>query len=277
MGCQGSNGPAACRRGVSPERLDGRVAVVSGVGPGLGDEIARLLASKGARVSLLARSAEHVEKLAGEIRAGGGEALAVPTDIADAAQTARAVARTVEACGGIDVLVHNARARVPYRAFVDDDPASWELSFRVNVMGAMTLTQRAVPHLSAAGGGSIVFVGTMLTRKPLATMGPYAASKGALLTMAGTLAAELGPANIRVNTVVPGWMMGPSLQRWFEASAAARDGEPADEYAAAAARTALRRLPTAADCAQAVLFFASDMSAAVTGQTLDVNAGEVFA
>lgn len=260
-----------------PVRLDGKVALVVGVGPGLGDDIATTLAARGATVALGARSADHLHDVAHRIDQAGGNCGVAPGDVSNPDEAARMVAETADRFGRLDIVVHNARARVPYRPFAEDDLGAWDLSYRVNVLGAAAVTQAAIPHLRSAGGGSIVFVGTMLTRKPLPTMGAYASSKGALLTMAATLAAELGPANIRVNTVVPGWMDGPSLREWF-GRAAERAGTTAEhEYDVAARRAALGRLPTSMDCAQAVLFFASDMSAAITGQTLDVNAGEVFA
>jgi NAD(P)-dependent dehydrogenase (short-subunit alcohol dehydrogenase family) len=227
-------------------------------------------------VALAARTSSHLEQLRQQIEEAGGLALSIVTDVSDVEQARAAAQITADRFGRIDILVHNARARVRYQAFVDDDLASWEASFKVNVLGAIAMTQQVVPHMKAGGGGSIVFIGTMLTRKPLATMGAYASTKGALLTLARTLAVELGPANIRVNTVVPGWMLSPSLEQWFASAGAAKDSGAANERAAAESRTALGRLPTAADCADAVLFFASDMSSAITGQTLDVNAGEVF-
>ena len=259
-----------------PVRLDGKVALVVGVGPGLGDDIATTLVGRGASVVLAARSADRLQELSGRLEQSGGSCAVVAGDVAVAEDAARMVAETIARFGRLDIVVHNARARVAYRPFADDDLAAWELSYRVNVLGAAMVTQAAIPHLRAAGGGSIVFVGTMLTRKPLPTMGAYASSKGALLTMAATLAAELGPDNIRVNTIVPGWMDSPSLREWFRRAAERSGTTEEHEYGVAARGAALGRLPTSLECAQAVLFFASDLSAAVTGQTLDVNAGEVF-
>jgi NAD(P)-dependent dehydrogenase (short-subunit alcohol dehydrogenase family) len=129
--------------------------------------------------------------------------------------------------------------------------------------------------MKAQGGGSIVFINSMVIRKILPNQGGYAASKGALMTAAQVLAKELGPHRIRVNSVVPGWMWGPSVEGWFEMRA--KQGPSVQEqYDAIAKDIPLGMIPPDDDVANAVVFFASDLSAVVTGQSLDVNGGEVF-
>ena len=126
------------------------------------------------------------------------------------------------------------------------------------------------------GGGSIVMVNSMIVRVPQPRMGVYAASKGALLAATQALAQEVGVHGIRVNSVVPGYIWGPSLEAWFAQQAQQRGVDPQVVYDEVAAQTALRHLPTSAEIADAVVFFASDLARAVTGQSLDVNGGHFF-
>ena len=130
--------------------------------------------------------------------------------------------------------------------------------------------------MKTASRGSIVMINSMSMRIIEPHFGSYAASKGALLKVAQTMAKELGTSVIRVNSVVPGYIWGPALERYFADLARQRGTTPAAVYAEVASRTALGRIPTSDDVAAAVVFFASDLSRAVTGQALDVNAGHYF-
>jgi NAD(P)-dependent dehydrogenase (short-subunit alcohol dehydrogenase family) len=129
--------------------------------------------------------------------------------------------------------------------------------------------------MTARRRGSIVFVNSMIIRQPRPLAGGYATAKGALLTAAQVLARELGPHQIRVNTIVPGWLRGPTVERYVEAASARAGTSAQEQYDELAAGIALPDIPTDADCADAAVFFASDLSSAVTGQALDVNGGEV--
>jgi NAD(P)-dependent dehydrogenase (short-subunit alcohol dehydrogenase family) len=130
--------------------------------------------------------------------------------------------------------------------------------------------------MKAQGGGSIVFVNSMVVRKPLPTQGSYATSKGALLTAAQILAKELGVHNIRVNSMVPGWMMGPAVETYFEMVERSAGVPPQETYEQIASEIALGTIPTDDDCAKVAVFLASDLSSAMTGQAVDVNGGETF-
>lgn len=256
--------------------LKDRTAIVSGIGPGMGRDISLALAREGADVVLLGRTPEKVERLAAEIRALGRRSLPLPTDIADAEQCRRAVARAHAELGRIDVLVNNAfkggLEPVTEKASMED----WRRIFDVNVFGSVQLTQQVIPHMRAQGGGSIVFVNSMSMRIIEPGFGGYAASKGALMTAAQTLAKELGPDRIRVNSVVPGYIWGPALEGYFKHLAVQRGTTAEKIYEEIASRTALRHIPTSAEIADAVVFFASDLSRVITGQALDVNAGHFF-
>ncbi|HXA74758.1 MAG TPA: SDR family oxidoreductase [Acidimicrobiales bacterium] len=257
--------------------LAGKVCVVSGVGPGLGRQAARALAAHGADVVLAARREANLAEVLGEVTALGARALAVPTNIVDPEACAALMAAAAEEFGGIDVVVNNAFRSDVFQSFEDVDLGIWRKIMEVNLFGSLQMTKAALLHLRKRGGGSVVNVASMVTRQPQPGQGGYAISKGALLTATRVLAFELGPSNIRVNAVVPGWMAGPSVDIYIEMTSSGR-GVPAqaviDELNA---RVPLGRIPSDADVAGAIVYLASDLSAAMTGQALDTNGGEIFA
>jgi len=255
--------------------LAGRVVIVSGVGPGLGQAVALACAREGADLVLAARSTRALEEVAEHVRGLGRRALPVTTDIARAGDCTRLAALTREHFGRADVLVNNAFRSAPYDTFEDAKLDDWRQIFEVNVFGSLALTQAVVPLMKPAGG-SVVMINSMSTRIIEPRFGGYAASKGALMTAAQMLAKELGGYRIRVNSVVPGYIWGPALERWFAALAGQRGTTPEAIYEEIAGRTALGHIPTSEEVAAAVVFFASDLSRAITGQALDVNAGHFF-
>lgn len=256
--------------------LAGRVAIVSGVGPGLGREVARAFAREGADLVLAARTPASLADLAEELRVAGRRALEVQTDITRREDCQRLVTRAREELGGIDVLVNNAFDMGAMKALADADDEDLLRPLRVNLLGSLQLTREVVPAMRERGQGAIVMVNSMVVRDVLPKMGPYAASKAALLAAAQGLARELGPDGIRVNSVLPGYIWGPNLQAYFAHQAAQRGVDPQQVYDETAALTALRRLPTPEEIADAVVFLASDLSRAITGQSLDVNSGQVL-
>jgi NAD(P)-dependent dehydrogenase (short-subunit alcohol dehydrogenase family) len=146
----------------------------------------------------------------------------------------------------------------------------------VNLFGSLQLTKSVIPHMKSQGGGSIVFVNSMIIRKILPLQGGYATSKGALMTAAQVLAKELGPHKIRVNSIVPGWMWGPSVEGYFKMMESQTGKSQQESYDEIASAIPLGEIPTDDDTANAAVFFASDLASVITGQALDVNGGEVF-
>ena len=256
--------------------LQNRVAIVSGIGPGMGRDISIALARAGADIVLAARGADKLAAVADEVRALGRRAVALPTDIARAEDCQRLVDAAIAELGRVDVLVNNAFKGGLEPLFADADLDEWRKVFDVNVFGSLQLTQSVVPHMRRQGGGSIVFINSMSMRVIEPRFAGYASSKGALMVAAQSLARELGPDKIRVNSVVPGYIWGASLEGYFKALAKQQGVTPEAIYDQIAARTALRHIPTSAEIADAVLFFASDLSRVVTGQALDVNGGHHF-
>ena len=256
--------------------LRNHVAIVSGIGPGLGQAIARALAREGAAVALAARSAARLEELADEIRGAGGRAIAVPTDIGAADSCRALVEATERELGPVDTLVNNAYHPGTYERIDSTDLETWRAPFEVNVLGSLRLSQAVLPGMKQRGRGSIVMINSMSMRRMMELFGGYAASKAALNAATQTLALEVGPSGVRVNSVVPGYIWGPPLEAYFAAEAERAGVAPSAIHDAVAAQTALRRIPTSEEIAESVLFFASDMSKAITGQSLDVNAGHWF-
>ena len=256
--------------------LAGKVAVVSGIGPGMGRALSLRMARSGADVVLAARTESKLVDVATEVEALGRRAVCVPTDIGSPEHCARLVERAEQELGGIDILVNNAFEEDPFISFEDGGPDVWRKVFDTNVFGTLQLTQAVLPSMRRRGGGAIVMISTLSTRIVNPLLGGYASSKRALMTAAQTLALELGPAGIRVNTVAPGHIRGPSLEWYFDKLAAERGTTAQAVYDEIAAMNCLHHIHTPEEISGAVLFLVSDRSRAITGQTLDVNAGRYF-
>jgi len=242
--------------------LRDKVVVVAGVGPGLGRSIALASAREGADVVLAARTASRLDDVAKEVDALGRRGLPVPTDLADADAAERLTAAARDAFGRVDALVFNALAMPPIK----------ELGV-VPLVAALRLTRLFTPLLSESKG-SVVMINSMVVRFSQRTMGPYKLAKAALLAMAQSLATELGPQGVRVNSVAPGHIWGDSLKWYFGYQAKKRGVSVEEIYAETAAPIDLGRLPEPDEIADAVVFLASPMARAITGQCLDVNCGE---
>jgi NAD(P)-dependent dehydrogenase (short-subunit alcohol dehydrogenase family) len=253
--------------------LQDKVVVVAGVGPGLGRSVALASAREGADVVLAARTAPRLDDVAKEVTALGRRALAVPTDLADPEAAARLAEAAHQAFGRVDAVVYNALAMPPIRDLGEVSLEAVRVSFDANVVAALHLTRLFTPAL-AESRGSVVMISSMVVRFSQRTMGPYKLSKAALLAMAQSLATELGPRGIRVNSVAPGHIWGGSLKWYFGHLARKRGVEVQQIYDETAAGTDLRKLPEPDEVADAVVFLASPLARAITGQCLDVNCGE---
>ena len=253
--------------------LDGKVVVVSGVGPALGRAVCVRAGAEGARVVLAARTASRLDEIAGEIRDAGGQALTVPTDITDDAAVDALVERAVGEFGRVDVLVNNAFALPSMKPLARTDFEQITSSLDLTVLGALRVIKAFTPALAEANG-AIVNINSMVIRHSEPRYGSYKIAKSALLAMSQTLATELGGDGIRVNSVAPGYIWDDQL-KWYFGEVAKKYGiTPEQVYQQTASRSDLKRLPEPDEIADAVLFLASDMARAITGHTLDVNCGE---
>jgi NAD(P)-dependent dehydrogenase (short-subunit alcohol dehydrogenase family) len=258
---------------VVAELLKDRVVVISGVGPALGTTLARRCAEAGADLVLAARTVERVEDVAKQITDLGRRAVAIGTDITDEEQVNNLISESLNAFGKVDVLINNA-FRVPsMKPFANTTFDHIRDTIELTVLGALRLIQGFTPTLTETKG-SVVNVNSMVVRHSDPKQGAYKMAKSALLAMSQSLASELGPQGIRVNSVLPGYIWGGTLQGYFEHQAG-KYGTTVDEiYKAAAVNSDLKRLPTEDEVASAILFMASDLSSGITGQALDVNCGE---
>jgi len=257
--------------------LSGKVCIVSGVGPGLGRQAARALAAHGADLVLAARKQATLDAVLAEVTQIGARAITVPTDITDPDACARLMAAATVEFGGIDVLVNNAFRFDAFQSFEQVDLAIWRKIMDTNLFGSLQMTRAALPFMRERGGGSVVMVASMVARQPQPVQGGYAISKGALLTATRVLAYELGPSGVRVNAVVPGWMAGPSVDMYIQMTSDGRGVPPQVVIDELNARVPLGHIPSDEDVAGSIVYLASDLSSAMTGQTVDTNGGEIFA
>lgn len=253
--------------------LEDRTVIVSGVGPGLGREIAAAAARDGANVVLGARTEANLEKAADEIDPTGARVAWAATDITNGDQCDALVALAVKRFGRVDALVNCAALDAIFGGVEDANWDDWQRAMEINVFGTMRMTQAAIPHLKERGG-SVVFIGSQAMYWSQVPQTAYAASKSALLGAVSHLARELGPYQIRVNTVIPTWMWGPPVEGYVNMTAKAQGVEPDVIIAGITANMPLGEIPSDGDVADAVVFFASDRARMITGQALLVNAGE---
>jgi NAD(P)-dependent dehydrogenase (short-subunit alcohol dehydrogenase family) len=257
--------------------LEDKVVIVSGIGPGLGQELAINAGREGAKVVLAARTQAFLDEVDAEVRKTGAETLVVATDITQTDQCQNLVDKTVERFGRIDALINSAYSGGTFCTFEDANLDDWRKTMEVNLFGSLGLTQLVVPVMKNQGKGAIVNINTLVERKPLPMQAAYASSKGALTVATRMLAKELGPHGIRVNSVAMGWMWGPPVEGFVKGQAKAT-GQSVDEVIADITKDIpIGVIPDDADCANAALFFASDLSAVVTGANLNCNGGEFMA
>ncbi|MFJ2744314.1 SDR family oxidoreductase [Streptomyces sp. NPDC087440] len=258
--------------------IEGKTVVVSGVGAGLGHRVAEAVVRDGGNAVLGARTESRLAQCAAAIDPDGKRTAWLPTDITSEAACDRLAALALERFGAIDAVVHVAAYDTYFGGLESADFSAWQQVLDVNLLGTLRMTRACLPALKADGGGSVVFIGTQsaIAAPTEVEQAAYAASKGALTSAMYSLARELGPHGVRVNTVLPGWMWGPPVQGYV-AYAAATEGVPESTvHDRLNARMALPAMPTDTDVANAALFFTSDLARSITGQQLLVNAGEVM-
>ncbi|MEU4926522.1 SDR family oxidoreductase [Streptomyces yokosukanensis] len=258
--------------------LTGKTVVVSGVGAGLGHQVAAAVVRDGGNAVLGARTEANLAKSAAEIDPDGTRTAYRATDITDEGQCEALAALARERFGGIEAVVHVAAWDSYFGGIEGADFATWQSVIDVNLLGTLRMTRACLPLLKAGGGGSVVFIGTQsaVAAPTQVEQAAYAASKGALTSAMYSLARELGPHRIRVNTVLPGWMWGPPVQAYVQFTAQTEGVPEAEVLGRLTGRMALPELATDGDVADAAVFLASDRARAVTGQSLLVNAGELM-
>lgn len=251
--------------------LTGRVALITGASSrGIGSGAAKKLAEHGAKVFLLARRENELQAQVEALEAIGAEAGYAVCDVSDEAQCKAAIDACIDKFGQLDIMVLAAGISgktVPEGSF-DFDSADWERVLGINLYGQYYMYKHGYEHLAKGGHGSIVQISSMAALKVSGGL-PYSASKGALLRMVPWYAKKLGPLGIRVNAICPGLI---------DTDMTNPPGYDTTEllHKPAAAKAPLRRCATIEDCANAILFLASDASWCITGNHLAVDGGEAI-
>jgi NAD(P)-dependent dehydrogenase (short-subunit alcohol dehydrogenase family) len=247
--------------------LKGQAALVAGGAGGIGEAVSRILAAAGAAIVVADFDAAKAAQVIESIKAAGGSASAVAADLRDEASVREAVDAAARAQGGgFDILANIAggmHAHAPWAPLTETTTESWDAVTQINLRYVFWTCRAAIPVLEERGGGAIVNVGSVAALSASPGQSAYGAGKAAVLQLTKTLAVECGPAKIRVNAVSPGVTLTPPARK-------ALASETGDAYRAA---TPLRALGVPEDIARAVLFFASPMSAHITGQDLTVDGG----
>lgn len=251
--------------------LDGKVVIVTGGSEGIGKATARSLAREGARVVVCARRADVLEHAAAELRADTGAAIvAVTADVADEAALARVVAAAVDRFGRLDAIVNNAgTSRAAAFDVVTD--AVWHADLDLKLFAAIRLTRLALPHLRAAGGGSVVNLLNIAAKQPPAASLPTSVSRAAGLALTKALSKDLAADAIRVNAVLIGLIKSGQHDRKWEHHGGDRDAFYADMARARA--VPLGRIGEAEEAADLIAFLCSPRAAFITGVAINVDGG----
>ena len=247
------------------QKLQGKVAIVTGAASGIGAETARVLAGHGARVAVVDLNEAGAQTVADQIRSAGGEAIAVQADVSDEDQVRAAVARTLDALGRIDIL-HNNAALVAEgekdRDLLSQDVRNWDRTFAVNVRGPMLFSKHTVPIMIGQGGGSIIHSSSGMGVQGEITRTAYQASKAALISLSNAIAAQYGKQRIRSNALVIGLVMSDTGALMAQALKDVLLASHLTPY-----------LGEPRHIADVVAFLASDEAAFVTGHAMAVDGG----
>ena len=248
-------------------KLEGRVAIVTGGGSGIGRATAVLLAREGAGVVVADISKDGGEETVKRIRAGGGEATFVGTDVSDPGDVERLVDSTIERYRGLDIVHNSAGVVIPVRVTEITDEI-WNRTLDINLKGTMLCCKFAIPKMIERGAGSIVNMASMNGLVASPGQSPYCASKGAVVMLTRQMAIDYAPDKIRANCVCPGEVNTPMIQGFLNSTP-----DPEATRQRLLARIPWQRMAEPEEIARTVLFLASDDASYITGVALPVDGG----
>jgi len=253
--------------------LQGKVALVTGAGSGIGAAAAERLARAGARVAALGRTEDELQKVVDGIKGAGGDARVVLADVADAGQVRRAIEDTVAAWGRLDVVFANAGINGVWAPLEELDPEEWDRTLAINLRGTFLTVKYAVPHLKRRGGAVVITSSVNGTRIFSNTgASAYATSKAGQVAFCKMAALELAKHRVRVNVICPG-AIETEIEENTEKRDVEREKEPV-EFPAGKIPLTDGKPGTAAQVAELVLFLASDASSHITGTEMWIDGGE---
>jgi NAD(P)-dependent dehydrogenase (short-subunit alcohol dehydrogenase family) len=253
-------------------RLDGKVAVITGAGSGVGRAAMVLFARSGARVAGTSRTAAQGEETLRLVKEAGGEGIFVAGDVRNAADVSRIIATAVSTYGRLDILVNNASVGYSYPGSMDDlvntPEADWDDVVSINLKSVYLMSKAAIPEMRKAGGGSIVNVASIGGLNGMLDAHAYSAAKGGVVNLTKSMAVTYGPENIRTNCLAPGGIDTPMIaSRMADVNALLADP------ATASMISPMGRVGTADEMAKALLYFASDEASYTNGAILVVDGG----
>jgi len=244
--------------------LGGKIAIVTGGTRGIGLAIAAALAGAGAKVVITARKAEGLQEAAELLRANGADVLALQAHNGDKSQLQAVVAQTVEAYGGVDILVNNAATNPHFGPILEAEDSMWQKTVEVNLLGNVWLCQQVVPLMRSRGGGKIINVASINGLRPGRMQGVYSTTKAAVINLTQTLAMELASDNIQCNAIAPGLVQTKFARAIWE-------NEMLMDMVLS--RTPAQRVGQPEDIAGIALYLASPASAFTTGQVFVIDGG----
>ncbi|MEM1199186.1 MAG: SDR family oxidoreductase [Pseudomonadota bacterium] len=247
--------------------LTGKTAIVTGSTKGIGKAIAEAFAGAGAKVVISSRKADMCDEVAAKIRADGHEAMAIPCHVGRREELEALVAKTVEAWGGVDILVCNAATNPVYGPMADAGDDAFSKIMETNVLSVYQLCNMVCPLMAQRGGGSVIVISSIAGLRGNAVIGIYGVSKAAEAGLVRNLAVEWGPKGIRANAISPGLIKTDFARALWEDPVRLERAEN---------QTPLRRIGEPEDIAGVALFLASDASAYVTGHNLVADGGETI-
>jgi NAD(P)-dependent dehydrogenase (short-subunit alcohol dehydrogenase family) len=257
--------------------LEGKVAIVTGGGRGIGRAIARRFASEGAKVLIAARTEIELRAVVAEVAETGGQAAYVAADVAREADCVRIVTAARERFGAVDILVNNAGDYGPVKPIEEIATEEWDQVIAVHLRAAFLLTRAALPEMYTRGSGVILNISSLSAKSAFPWGAPYAAAKAGLLGLTRVTAAEAARRGVRVNAICPGPVTETKMSKDLGATLARRLGLSEKEQLDGFLQSILQgRGQTAAEIAAVAAFLASDQASAIVGQSVNVDGGGAF-